>query len=187
VSRQDNFGMDTIMKGLTSGNFSEAEIVELAKKCTRPHDQFYIDFQEPSEDMSSVIKAYEDESIVRLVSYNFKHWLQRMGVADKYLQNFESHVKVLAADYVDPELAYAKPVVHCVDLDAVDPDILKIMKGVGCSMPKHTVLCRSTRRDKEGFLEYLKGQGISARRSIQADPRDGSGMIHGCVFGAESE
>jgi len=181
IPRKSNSRLDTLIKGLTSGNFTEIELFNIISNSTRPDDKCYVDFQAPSENIAQVIKAYEERLIVELVSHNFKAWLMRLGVPPVMLMDFESKVQVSQAEYVDERFAYAVPVVHHVDLDSVNPGIRKHLAEIGFEMPKHAVLCRSTRRDPDGFLDFLNQNNIPLNRKYEVDVN--SGMICGVVLG----
>ena len=184
ISRKSNSRLDTLLKGLTSGNFTEDEIKQIIWNSTRPDDKCYIDFQALSDDLDQVIRAYEERMIIELVSHNPKTWLMRLGVDPAMLHDFESKVEVSRAEYLDPQFSYAVPVVHHVDLDCVNPGIRHYLKEIGVNLPQHLMLCRSTRRDCKGFLAFLSDNNIPVYK--QYDVSSSSGVIHGLVLGEAS-
>lgn len=188
INRSSGFRLDSIMKGLTSGNFSELQIRDIIKSLTRPDDKFYMDFQAPKyidnqRDMTAVCNAYATEDMIRFFSWNFKIFLQRLGVKSEWLHEFESFVKVSACSYQDPIYDYASAVVNHVNLDDVNTDIIPFLSDNGYNFPSEVILCRSIRREKEGFQTWLDSQDIKVYD--QQDLKSDSGDLHYFVLEQE--
>ncbi len=189
VNRGVEFRLDAIMKGLTSGNFSEEQFVTIIQSLTQPDDKFYFDFQSPKYtngilDMEDVANAYRTEDMIRFFSYNFKIYLQRLGVKSEWLVDFENNVKVSVTPYENPDYNYAQAVINHVNLSNVNPDITKFLADSGYDFPDEVVLCRSIRREKEGFQAFLKTRGINVYH--QNTLRCESGNVNSFVVGREN-
>ena len=153
----------SVMKGGTSCNPSEEEILNFLDNNTGRGSYVYFDFQPTGEySTEELIEMYSSTDAIDFVTHNPLVMLSMLGATEKEKKLFRISVDVDVVSHHKP-YEYAKTVRHSVDLSEVSPELIQSIEkytGVDLSSNQRWVISESTRRDSEAFEQLLVDRGF---------------------------